>query len=169
MKIATYNILKGGTQRVHWFKMIEDYGVDLLLVQESYTHDEHLPPLIYPNARSQSVWALAEPNRWGSAIYSKSGFVKPVAVSGYPGWVVGAEINGATWSADPLFVFSIHAPPLKGSYSKSVNMILDEIKRVVKDREFVMGGDFNLSVSNWPGSPNRTWRFKQGSAMSSGC
>ncbi len=43
--IATYNILKGGTQRVHWVKMIEDYGVDLLLLQESYTPDEHLRPL----------------------------------------------------------------------------------------------------------------------------
>jgi hypothetical protein len=40
MKIATYNILKGGSQRVHWVKMIEDHSVDLLLVQESYPHDE---------------------------------------------------------------------------------------------------------------------------------
>ncbi len=48
MKIATYNILKGGSRRVHWIKMIEDQGVSLLLVQESYPHDEHLPPLLYP-------------------------------------------------------------------------------------------------------------------------
>lgn len=41
MKIATYNILKGGSHRVHWTKMIEDQNVDLLLVQESYPHDEH--------------------------------------------------------------------------------------------------------------------------------
>lgn len=152
MKIATYNILKGGTQRIHWIKMIEDYGVDLLLVQESYVHDEHLPPLIYPNARSQSVWALVEQNGWGSAVYSKTGFVKPVAVPGYSGWVVGAEITEASWHADPLFVFSVHAPPLKGSYSKSVNKILDEIKKIVKDRDVVIGGDFNLTVSHWPGS-----------------
>jgi hypothetical protein len=33
MKIATYNILKGGSQRVHWVRMIQDYDVDLLLVQ----------------------------------------------------------------------------------------------------------------------------------------
>ena len=30
MRIAIYNILKGGPQRVHWVKMIEDHGVDLL-------------------------------------------------------------------------------------------------------------------------------------------
>ena len=44
MKIATYNILKGGSRRVHWVKMIEDQWVDLFLAQESYTHDEHLQP-----------------------------------------------------------------------------------------------------------------------------
>lgn len=55
MKIATYNILKGGSQRSHWIKMIEDFGVDLLLIQESYPHDEHLPPLLYPDARNQSA------------------------------------------------------------------------------------------------------------------
>jgi endonuclease/exonuclease/phosphatase family metal-dependent hydrolase len=152
MKIATYNILKGGTQRVHWIKMIEDYGVDLLFVQESYTHDDHLPPLIYPNARSQSVWEVVEQNRWGSAVYSKSGFVKPVAVPEYPGWVVGAEITGASWHADPLFAFSVHAPAFNGSYSKSVNKILDEIKKVVKDGDVVIGGDFNLTVSYCLGS-----------------
>ena len=56
MKVATYNILKGGSQRVHWVRMIEGFGVDLLLVQESYAHHEHLPPLVYPDARSRSAW-----------------------------------------------------------------------------------------------------------------
>lgn len=36
MKIATYNMLEGGSQRGHWVTMIEDFGMDLLLVQESY-------------------------------------------------------------------------------------------------------------------------------------
>ncbi len=36
MKIATYNILKGGSNRTHWAKMIEELGVQLLLVQESF-------------------------------------------------------------------------------------------------------------------------------------
>ena len=34
MRIATYNILKGGSQRADWLKMIEDHSVDLFLVQE---------------------------------------------------------------------------------------------------------------------------------------
>ena len=65
MRIATYNILKGGSQRVHWAKMIEEHSVDLLLLQESYTPDEHLPPLKYPEARSRSVWKMVEKNGWG--------------------------------------------------------------------------------------------------------
>ena len=66
MRIATYNMLKGGSQRVHWVRMIEDFGVDLLLVQESYPHHEHLPPLMYPDAGKQSAWEMAEKNGWGS-------------------------------------------------------------------------------------------------------
>ena len=31
MRIATYNILKGGSQRHHWVKLIEDHSVDMLL------------------------------------------------------------------------------------------------------------------------------------------
>src|SRR6516225_121541 len=99
MKVATYNILKGGSQRVHWVRMIEDFGVDLLLMQESYPHDEHLPPLLYPDARKQSAWEMAEKNGWGSAVYSRTGSVKPVPVANFFGWVVGAEISGASWQA----------------------------------------------------------------------
>lgn len=155
MRIATYNILKGGSQRVHWVKLIEDHSVDLLLVQESYTHDEHLPPLLYPEARNRSVWEMVEQNGWGSAVFTRSGSVKPIIVAGFSGWVVGAEISGAPWQSDycdPLLAFSIHAPVFKGSYSKPVNKILDEIKLIADDREIIIGGDFNLTVSNWAGS-----------------
>jgi endonuclease/exonuclease/phosphatase family metal-dependent hydrolase len=155
MKIATYNILKGGSQRVHWVKMIEGHSVDLLLVQESYIHDEHLPLLYYPEARSRSVWEMVGKNKWGSAVFSKTGSVNPVAVPGFSGWVVGAEIKGALWQAgfcDSILVFSVHAPVFKGSYSKPVNTILDKIKRIARRRETIIGGDFNITVSNWTGS-----------------
>jgi hypothetical protein len=33
MKLATYNILKGGAKLVHWSKMIDEENVDILLVQ----------------------------------------------------------------------------------------------------------------------------------------
>src|SRR5262249_36455089 len=69
MKVATYNLLKGGSQRVHWVRMIEDFDVDLLLVQEPYPHHEHLPTLSYPNAGKQSAWEMAEKNGWGAASF----------------------------------------------------------------------------------------------------
>jgi endonuclease/exonuclease/phosphatase family metal-dependent hydrolase len=159
MRIATYNILKGGSQRVHWVKMIEDHSVDLLLAQESYPHDEHLPPLLYPKARSRSAWEMIEQNGWGSAVFSRTGSVKSVAVPKYAGWVVGAEISGASWQvgiANPLLAFSVHAPSKGEAYWKQVNKLLDEIKKVAGGREVVIGGDFNLTVSNWTGPERPT-------------
>jgi endonuclease/exonuclease/phosphatase family metal-dependent hydrolase len=155
MKVATYNILKGGSQRVHWIKMIEDFGVDLLLVQESYPQHEHLPPLMFQNVGKQSVWEMAEKNGWGSAVFSRTGSVKPVAVPNFPGWVVVAEIGGASWQiVDPLLAFSVHVPLRGESYWKQVNKLLEEIKKVATDRDVIIGGDFNLTVSHWPG-PDR--------------
>jgi len=151
MKFATYNILKGGSHRVHWTKMIEEQSVDLLLVQESYPHDEHLPPLLYPGLRQQSVWEMVEQNGWGSAIYSSSGTLKQISVPGFAGWVVGAEIFDANWQStesNTTMVFSIHAPSRAESYSKQVNKLVDEIGRIASGREIIVGGDFNLTVSH---------------------
>ena len=133
--------------------MIEGCGVDLLLVQESYPHDEHLPPHAYPDARSRSAWERAGSNGWGSAVFSRTGAVKPVAVPDFAGWIVGAEITGATWQAgaDPLLAFSVHAPSRGESYQRQVNRLLDEIKKVAAGREVVIGGDFNVTVSHVPG------------------
>ena len=151
MKIATYNILKGGSHRIHWAKMIEEHEVDLLLIQESHPHNDHLPPLLYPDSRNRSVWEMVEQNGWGSAVYSNSGNLKQIFVPGFAGWVVGAEICSANWQStetDATMVFSIHAPSRAESYSKQVNKLLDEISRIANGREIVVGGDFNLTVSN---------------------
>jgi endonuclease/exonuclease/phosphatase family metal-dependent hydrolase len=159
MNVATYNILKGGSQRVHWVRLIEEYAVDLLLLQESYSHDEHLPPLMYPDAGKRSVWERAERNGWGSAVYSRTGSVKRVPVPNFSGWVVGAEISGASSRigfADPLLAFSVHAPSKGEAYWKQVNKLLDEIKKLAIDREVVIGGDFNLAVSHCPGTERPT-------------
>jgi hypothetical protein len=138
MKIA---ILKGGSTREHWVRMVEENGVDLLLVQESYHPDKHFPALFYPDARKQSAWEMVEQNGWGSAVFSKSGALTPVAVPGFSGWVVGAEITGAAWQvnhADPILAFSLHAPSTIESYRRQVNKILDAIKLIAAGREVVI-------------------------------
>lgn len=159
MKVVTYNILKGGSQRVHWVRMVEGFGVDLLLVQESYPPHEHLRPFSYPDAGNRCAWEMVEQNRWGSAVYSRTGSVKAVAVPGFTGWVVGSEITGASWQVgfiDPVLAFSVHAPSGAGAYSKVVNKLLDGIKKVAAGREVVIGGDFNLTVSHWRGPERPT-------------
>src|SRR5262249_4120913 len=137
------------------------HAVDLLLVQESYAHNEHLPPLLYPNAAKQSVWAMAENNRWGSAVYSRSGSVKLLPVPSFSGWVVGAKIRGASWQTgmtDSLLAFSVHVPARGEAYWKQVNKILNEIKKLAGRREVLIAGDFNVSVSAWSGSERPTSR-----------
>lgn len=154
MRVATYNILKGGTRRVHWVRMVEGHGVDLLLVQESYPHHEYLPPRSYPDAGGRSVWEMVKRNGWGSAVFSRTGSVRQVAVPGFAGWVVGAEITGASWQAgfaDPLLAFSVHAPSEGETYHKQVNRLLDAIRQVARGRDVVIGGDFNLTVSHRTG------------------
>lgn len=161
MKVATYNLHKGGSRKVHWVRMVEDFGVDLLLAQETHPPYEHLPPLFYPDAGTRSVWQTVDRNGWGSAVYSHTGFLKPVAVPDFAGWVVGAEISGATWQAvdaDPLLAFSVHAPSGRGQYHAQVNHLLDEIGKIAGDREVVIGGDFNLTVSHFGGSERPTCR-----------
>lgn len=155
MKLATYNLRLGGKTRVHWIRLIDELGVDLALFQESYPHQEHLPPLFFPDAANRAAWERVGRTRWGSAVFSKDGLVTPVPVPGFSGSVVGAEISGASWQArlpDPLLVFSIHAPTGAWTYSSVVNRLLEAIRSVSRGREVIVGGDFNLTVSHWAGS-----------------
>lgn len=154
MRIATYNLRKGGPCRVHWLRMIEGHGVDLLLTQESYAPHEHLPPGAYPDVPRQSAWKAAGQNRWGSAVFACGGSVRPLAVRDFAGWVTAAEVSGTPWQgapADPLLVFSVHAPAGLGGYWGQVHRLLDRIARLVRGREVIIGGDFNVAVSHHPG------------------
>jgi len=130
--------------------MINEQTIDLLLVQESAHPDEHLPPLLHADARTRWVWTPVKQNGWGSGIYSATGTVTAIPVSGFEGWVIGAEITGSTWqneSSQSMIVFSIHAPSVAESYSKQVMRILDVIYEIAAGRDMIIGGDFNLTVS----------------------
>lgn len=154
MRIATYNIHKGGRQRVHWTKLIEEFGVDTLLVQETYAPSEHLSSSRYAHLQPQAIWEPAEQNRWGSAVFSRCGTLEGIAVPGFSGWVVGAEILGANpvLGSHPILAFSVHAPSRKEAYWKQVNKLLDEIGRVSQGQVMIIGGDFNVAICDRCGS-----------------
>jgi exonuclease III len=130
--------------------MLDDQKLDLLLVQESHRPEMHLPPLLHPQRQGKAIWEAVEGRQWGSGIYSASGTLTPVRVPDFDGWVVGAEVHDAEWlqdAATPLLVFSVHAPKRESTYSAQVNRILDEIGKLRSGRDVIIGGDFNLTVS----------------------
>lgn len=146
MRIATYDLCKGGARRTHLAKLLNEHHVDLLLAQECAEPSEHLSPLFYPDLGESIHWQAVERNGWGSAIVSPKRRLKPLVVPGFEGWVVGAELEGLTGNA-PLLVCSLYAPTGSGTYIKVVNQILDTLLPIAAGREVVLGGDFNLTVS----------------------
>ena len=72
MKIVSYNLRAGGTGRVHWREIIKRYSPSVLLVQESFPPEEHLPTKPREETKACSVWAPAfnaNGNRkWGSGV-----------------------------------------------------------------------------------------------------
>jgi endonuclease/exonuclease/phosphatase family metal-dependent hydrolase len=99
--------------------------------------------------QSHAVWSPVN-NTWGSAVYVKAEVPRQLELPHYRGWVVGVEISGADWlpsAAKPVRIFSLHAPTGQGGYAPVVNSILDMIATQRNGCDIVIGGDFNLSVS----------------------
>ncbi len=129
MRIATYNLRQGGSKLTHWQTMIEDHNVDLMLLQESYSPDQHLPPFLIQVPKERTVWTCGSAKGWGSGVYTSSGTLKSITLPDFEGLVVGAELIGADWQEQrrKTLVFSIHAPDGAGGYAGRVNAILDMI------------------------------------------
>jgi exonuclease III len=163
MKIVSYNLRAGGTGCVHWQEVIERYSPSVLLVQESFPPKEHLPAKPHEETEACSVWAPAfnaNGNRkWGSGAYIPNCSANPIRLPKFNGWVVGAEVEG--WKDSPAKskktrFFSLHAPGHMGSYQKVVNEILNCLLAFREDAEIVIGGDFNLTVSERHSDEERT-------------
>ena len=60
VKIATYNLRKGGSRILHWAKLLEAHTIDLLFIQESNPHGQHLPGLLYPDVRDRCAWQMVD-------------------------------------------------------------------------------------------------------------
>lgn len=149
MNLVAYNLRSGGTGRLHWSRVIDDFRPGLFLVQETVAPEEHLPPMLHPEAAGQYAWRRAEGRRWGSAVYAARGDLRQLDLPDFHGHVVGVEVTGAVWpdgTDGPLRAFSVHAPA-RGVYQRAVNEILDMIAGHAGGAALVIGGDFNLTIS----------------------
>jgi endonuclease/exonuclease/phosphatase family metal-dependent hydrolase len=154
MRIVTYNLHFGGKGRVHWNEIIEEFSPEILMVQESYAPEEHLSPLLHGMKHQHAVWSPVESKgktlKWGSGAYFPSHGPQPINLPNFTGWVVGGEIaefRCPDGNVRRLRAFSLHAPSGVGTYQKVVNAILDMLLDQRDDCEVIIGGDFNLSVS----------------------
>jgi endonuclease/exonuclease/phosphatase family metal-dependent hydrolase len=148
MNLVTYNLRSGGTGRVHWSRIIEEHDPDIFLVQETAAPQEHLSHPLLAEASDRCAWKKVEGRRWGRAIYSRRGEIRSVELPDFHGHVVGMNVAETEWPVGPgpLRIFSVHAP-VRGTYQRAVNQILDMIADHAGGCDLVIGGDFNLCIS----------------------
>ena len=149
-KILTYNMLHNKRSTRNWSLILDKYDPDIVLAQESLAPEAYRRPLLdETDWHRQAVWSPVN-SVWGSAVYLKAEVPRRLELPEYRGWVVGVEISGVDWlpnTAIPLRIFSLHAPTGQGEYAAVVNSILDMIDTQRDGCDLVIGGDFNLSVS----------------------
>lgn len=132
MRIVTWNLMNGAGGAISL-----SLEADILLLQEATA------------APAGSIWEKVPNSRWGSAVVTTLGTGQPVAVPGYEGWVVGAEVDS---QFGPLAVFSVHAPSSTAAsprrpYTDEVVRILGLIREAVRPGvHLVIGGDFNFTL-----------------------
>ena len=130
MRLVTWN-LRNGAGREVW----PEVAADLVFLQEADAAPQG----------DGGVWQRVPGERWGSAVISTVGRIRPIALPGYEGWVVGGEVGA-------LAVFSLHAPsPTKTSprrtYADEVVVILSLIREAVRPGTIlVIAGDFNITL-----------------------
>lgn len=148
MRIVSYNLRFGGAGRGHWARVFENVAPDVFLVQESYEPIEHLPPSIHGDLHRDACWNPVEGLKWGSAVCVRKKPIVALKLPDFHGHVVGVEVDGSAYplsAGRPIRFFSVHAPD-RGGYQRAVNSILDMIGLNRGNGEFVIGGDFNVTV-----------------------
>lgn len=130
MRLTTWNLRNGAAREVG-----PQLTADLVFLQEADTAPQG----------DGVVWQRVPGERWGSAVISTVGSIRPIVLPGYEGWVVGGEVG-------TLAVFSLHAPsPTKTvprrTYAEEVVAILSLIREAVRPgTSLVIAGDFNISL-----------------------
>src|SRR5262249_43707172 len=110
-----------------------------------------------PGSEDGWIWEPAGSGRWGSAVLARSTRLAPIALPGYPGWVVGGTIERAGWtSSRPVRVFTIHCPAGERGYIRTLHEILDRLAPLGADADLILGGDFNVAAGYRQPTEGRT-------------
>lgn len=139
MRIVTYNLRQRG-KREQWLGLGAE-SPDILLLQESSD-----PATFAESGQGSWHWEKASTARFGSAVWSRSGTLAPIAVSGFGGWIAMARIEGHAAHPAPFMAASLHAPGHFGSYVATVSRMLDALAPSCRDCPVIIGGDFNMST-----------------------
>jgi endonuclease/exonuclease/phosphatase family metal-dependent hydrolase len=148
MKIVAYNLRAGGQRagRVHWQRLFDAFAADIVLVQETLHPSLYLPSGFYAAHQRRFHWLAAPGRKWGSALYVRSGRLRPLTLPCHAGYVVAAEVSGSDWSRRtrrPLRLASLHVP---APYKRPMNELLDYFATLPPTHDWILGGDFNLAV-----------------------
>ena len=135
--------MRQGGSAEHWSSILSETEPDVLFVQETKDPTALASDLVDTSPEDDIVWEPASNGRWGSALLFKSARIKLIRILNFEGWVVGGEVQTASHM---LHAYSVHLPPIKNSYVKSANLLLDTLKPIVDGATLMLGGDFNLTV-----------------------
>jgi endonuclease/exonuclease/phosphatase family metal-dependent hydrolase len=142
LRFATWNLRHGAGQAVY-----SRLQADVVFLQEA-------------TEGPSGMWQTVPDGRWGSAVVTSLRVIRPIAVPGYEGWVVGGELESPN---GPLAVFSVHAPTStkavpRRPYTDEVVTILGVIRGAVTPHTpLVIGGDFNFTLGErHPSEPLKT-------------
>jgi len=131
VRFATWN-LRGGAGQSVWPRL----RADVVFLQEA-------------TAAPNAIWSSVPGGRWGSSIATTLNVIRPLAVPGYQGWVIGCEADSPV---GPMALWSVHAPTStpafpRRPYSEEVISILGLIRDAVPaEVPLVIGGDFNFTL-----------------------
>lgn len=163
MRVATWNLNHGKGSAI-WPRLHSSLCADIILLQETRR----------PDWSGTFAWARVPHHDRGSAVLSIKGTLHSESFAGYDGWVTGGELidSGLNDPGRPLFVFSVHSPTSNASfqrrsYVEEVVSIISLIeKRVPKEADLIIGGDFNfVSLGNRQATEDIKTTAKEAAAL----
>ena len=147
VSIATFNMNLG---KGDWDHLLDSQNPDIVLAQESHDPKTQFRTL-FDTPGGHVIWQELPDAGRGSAIFCRSGKLTEVPLPDFVGQVLVAETTPVPWSVAP------HAPlriacicagkAAKGGYAARVHAILDLLANSEHDGDLIVGGDFNLTVS----------------------